>query len=163
MQSKLVALFRCAMRYEPNTGLFHWLVMSGKGRPETVAGSKHCAGYIQLCYRGHRVLAHRLAWAFTHGEFPQREIDHINGDRTDNRIANLRDVSRSVNNENLRGARSHNKSGLLGVSRRNWCSTFGAAIRVNGKRYHLGSFSSAEKAHEAYLTAKRRLHEGNTL
>jgi hypothetical protein len=159
----LLALFKTAVDYDPETGLFRWKLLSGKARPGAIAGSRHCQGYVAIGYQGHRMLAHRLAWAFVHGEFPRHEIDHINGDRTDNRIANLRDVSRSVNNENLRGARSHNKSGLLGVSRRNWCSTFGAAIRVNGKRYHLGSFPSAEKAHEAYLTAKRRLHEGNTL
>ena len=112
---------------------------------------------------GARHYAHRLAWLFATGEWPKETIDHINGDRGDNRIANLRDVPRRINCENQRKARSVNRVGLLGVSRATGNrpgKPYTAFIGVRGKSVGLGYFPTAELAHEAYLAAKRRLHEG---
>lgn len=114
---------------------------------------------VQL--RGHKVLAHRIAWALQHGEWPQGEIDHINGDRQDNRIENLRDVPSFVNKQNLRSATKRNRLGILGVHARR--GKFRAFISVDGAVRALGTFHSAIEAHAAYLAAKRAGHKGNTL
>lgn len=110
-------------------------------------------------------MAHRLAWVHVHGSWPAGDIDHINGDKLDNRIANLRDVTRSVNKENMRSARGDNKVGLLGVHvrRQNTTRPYVASIRVSGKLIHLGAHNTPEAAHAAYLEAKRRLHSGCTI
>ena len=95
------------------------------------------------------------------GEWPDGYIDHGNGVRTDNRWANLRAGDRSFNMQNQRRARRDNTTGWLGVSRVK--SRFEAAIQVRGRRFRLGRFDTPEAAHAAYLTAKRKLHEGCTL
>jgi hypothetical protein len=76
--------------------------------------------------------AHRLAWAFVHGGFPDQHIDHINGDPSDNRLCNLRVADRSLNMQNQRHARSDSATGLLGVSKNG--SGWRAEIRVDGKK-----------------------------
>lgn len=102
-------------------------------------------------------------WLIVHGTLPEDEIDHVNGIKDDNRMENLRTVDHQTNMQNLRKALSTNKLGLLGVQARcdgkKWC----ARIIANGAQHHLGSFDTPELAHEAYLAAKRRLHDGCTL
>jgi hypothetical protein len=95
-----------------------------------------------------------------YGYWPN-EVDHVNGAKDDNRIANLREVTHSENMQNQRGARSDSKTGLLGVSAHHgkWC----ARIRVKGTLKHLGSYSTPEAAHQAYVKAKRVLHPHGTL
>ena len=96
------------------------------------------------------------------GAWPKGDIDHINGKRDDNRIANLRDVPRAVNRQNVLRARADNRVGLIGVkASRN--GTYEARIGVNGKYLHLGTYRTAEAAHAAYVSAKRQHHIGNTL
>ena len=93
-------------------------------------------------------------------------IDHINGARNDDRLANLRDVSQAVNVQNIREARGHSHSGLLGASKmhnRRGTKLWAARIVVDGLARHLGYFSSGEEAHQAYLSAKRKMHEGCTI
>ena len=126
------------------------------------AGSVNDKGYIVIRCFGRLYHAHRLAWLLTHGAWPAGDIDHINGIRTDNRIANLRDVSRSVNQQNLKTARRDNQTGLLGVKKTR-CGTFEARINLNGRYVHLGTFPAAAEAHQAYITAKRKHHEGCTI
>jgi hypothetical protein len=95
------------------------------------------------------------------GEWPANHVDHKNGVRNDNRWCNLRDVTRSVNSQNQRHAPAGSKTGLFGVQvDRN---KFRARIIVTGTRHGLGSFESAEEAHQAYIDAKRSLHAGCTL
>ncbi len=150
------------LAYDPQTGVFTRLVNRAKFRAGEVAGS-YCKGRLSVRVAGVTYYAHRLAWLYVNGEWPDGYIDHINGDPADNRIANLRVVTMAVNNQNRRSPRKDNRSsGLMGVYRRNsgnWCS----AIRLDGKQYHLGTFASADLAHAAYLVAKRRLHEGCTI
>lgn len=157
--------------YDPLTGVFRW-----KARPDGPtqwnnrwAGKE--AGSIDGMY-GYRLIglfgktyrANRLAWAYIHGRWPAGVIDHVNGIRTDNRISNLRDVSKSVNGQNQRTATRKNRStGLLGATFDKRKKKFRADINVNGKARHVGYFATAEAAHLAYLDAKRRLHEGCTI
>lgn len=150
-----------AVRYAPETGEFIWLVKSTRTRAGDIAGASY-NGYRFIKIRQKKYAAHRLAWFYVYGGWPQQDIDHINGDRSDNRIANLRDVPRSINAQNTRRARIDNRSsGLLGVTkiRGEWA----AQIFVGGKNMRLGRFSKPEEAHEAYLSAKRQFHEGCTL
>ena len=95
------------------------------------------------------------------GAMPAGDVDHINGNRADNRWCNLRDVSRTLNNQNQRRAQKDNETGLLGVSPHR--GRFKAQIRVNGKVRNLGLFDSPEVAHKVYLAHKRLMHPGNTL
>jgi hypothetical protein len=151
------------LNYDRETGLFTW-----KKSPTpriavgTAAGSTNEKGYIVIVHMGQILMAHRIAWLFAHGEWPKGDIDHINGNPADNRLCNLRDVTRSVNQQNLKRARRDNGTGLLGVKRaRN--GSFEARINVQGRYVHLGTFLTAGEAHQAYLTAKRTNHQGCTL
>jgi hypothetical protein len=155
------------LHYDPITGVFRWRFggrsHAGKKQPWSVAGTPHNMGYISIAVSRNRYLAHRLAWMYTHGEWPKQYIDHINGDRSDNRIENLRDVSHQANCENKRAVGKQNTSGFLGAGWREDRQKWRGIITINGKQKHLGFFDTAEAAHKAYLTAKRELHQGNTL
>jgi hypothetical protein len=154
---------RTLLRYEAETGKFYWLVNrpGGCAKAGTQAGSIEVQGYVVITLLGRRCKAHRLAWFYVHGEWPTEHLDHINGDRTDNRICNLRMVSNAVNMQNLKRARSDNRLNLLGVTAQK--NRFRARIQVDGKLKQIGSFLTAEEAHDAYLIAKRQLHEGCTI
>jgi hypothetical protein len=149
--------------YNPETGLFKWRIdVNNKVHAGDIAGVKRGNGYIHIGFGYRLYSAHRLAWEYAHGEIPEgMQIDHINGIRDDNRIENLRLATPTVNRQNLRKALSNSSSGFLGVSpsRGKWRSR----IKVSGKFIHLGVYNTPEEAHEAYLVAKRQLHEGNTL
>lgn len=133
-------------------------------RLNKVAGCKYSEGYIVVSVPGgRRFSAHRLIWLWVYGEWPKHEIDHINGNRSDNRIENLRDVTRSVNGENRRAADITNKSGILGASWLEKRKCYQVVISVRGTQHFLGLFKDPEQARNAYITAKRKLHEGNTL
>lgn len=144
---------REVLDYNAETGVFVWKQRTGsRSVPGQVAGCDHSLGYRFVCVDGKRYKEHRLAWFYVHGVWPLGEVDHIDGSRNNNVISNLRDVSKSVNQQNLRAAKSHNKSGLLGVTKRKkggWCA-----------RITIGTFDTPEEAHAAYVEAKRRLHSG---
>lgn len=126
------------------------------------AGTAHVHGYIQISINGRFYLAHRLVWLHVHGKWPLGELDHINGNKSDNRIENLRDVSRATNMENVRRPRTNNSSGYLGVSL-DRAGFWAAKINVSRKTIYLGRYASPERAHQAYVEAKRKLHAGCTL
>ena len=151
------------LHYDPLTGLFTRSVYrSPNAKAGDVAGGDNGRGYIKINVDGVSHYAHRLVWLYVHGKFPDKNIDHINGNTFDNRVSNLRDVQQGINLQNQKQARSDNKScGLLGVSRDK--SKWSAQISTDKKLTHLGNFPTPELAHEAYLAAKRQHHEGNTL
>lgn len=119
--------------------------------------------YFRICMGQQVFLAHRIAWLYMTGEFPDGVIDHINGNPSDNRWCNLRCVTQKENSQNVYKAKKNSKSGLLGAHfskvHRRWV----AQIRVNGKTKQIGAFDDAQSAHQAYIAEKRRLHEGNRL
>lgn len=150
--------------YDPETGVFTRRITAGKFLAGTIAGTESAVGYIYIGIDGMPRLAHRLAWMYVHGAWPADQIDHINGNKSDNRIANLRDVSRATNMQNLKGARKDNKSsGLLGVTFNRHAGKFAAQITVEGKMRNLGLYGSPQEAHAAYLAEKRRVHHGCTI
>lgn len=165
MRDLTAEALKAQLHYDPTTGIFTRVMNST--RPDLIgkaAGTLRPAstGYQTISVARKRYYAHRLAWLYMTGEWPQI-IDHINGDRTDNRWANLRSVTQVVNAQNVHGAQSDNKSGFLGA---HFCKTTGryrAMLRVGKKYMHLGRFDTAQEAHAAYVEAKRQHHEGNTL
>jgi hypothetical protein len=118
-------------------------------------------GYIEVGVLGGNYTAHRLAWLWMTGDWPTGHIDHINGNRTDNRWSNLRITDHAGNAQNRSRPNRNNKVGLLGVCPEG-ATRFGAKIRVNGVRIWLGAFDTPEEAHGAYIKAKRDLHKGCT-
>ena len=99
----------------------------------------------------------RLAWFYVHGTWPDAEIDHINHMRDDDRIDNLRIVTRRSNNQNRSSPRRDSTTGVMGVSRKR--NRWQASIQVNGAVLHLGTHDTAESASAAYISAKHRLHD----
>jgi hypothetical protein len=150
---------RALLSYDARTGVLTRIVRtSNRCRVGDTAGSLTFYGYLSVCVDGKDHFAHRLAWLYMTGEWPRGNIDHIDGDKTNNRWSNLRDVDQAVNMQNLRAAHKDSTTGLLGVSyckeRRRWY----ARIYARGHRASLGGFSSAEDASAAYQAAKKRHH-----
>lgn len=152
---------REVLKYCPATGLFSWLIdVSSTGRMGEVAGCKTRAGYIVIRIDGKLHLAHRLAYLYIYGVWPDRLVDHKNGVKSDNRLDNIRGASRSQNGQNTRSAWGHNKaSGFLGVHWSEQCGAWRAKVNHQGRQYHAGTFDTPEEAHEAYVAKKRQLHE----
>ena len=156
---------KAILRYDEATGIFYWI---SKVNRKVVAGSKAgCMtkkGYIMIGVNHEQHFAHRLAWLYVHGELPKMFLDHINGEKSDNRICNLRPADHSLNNQNQRAAQPTNKSsGLLGCYFVKAKGKYKAQIHHSGKSSHIGYFKNAEEAHQAYLIAKRELHRGCTI
>lgn len=147
------------LSYSPLLGTF---VYRRGQRAGQLISNKTEQGYAVVRINGVQHLAHRVAWLIATGEMPQGFIDHINGDRADNRISNLRVVDVTLNNQNRCTPQRDNKtSKFLGVSGwSRWPGKFRAQIKVMGKKIHLGVFDSEEEAAAAYIAAKRRLHAG---
>ena len=114
-------------------------------------------GYWKIAVHGSLRRRARIVWEMFNGEI-RGQIDHINGDRSDDRIENLRDVSPSFNQQNRRAPQANSKTGFLGASRNG--GGYIARIRVGGVRTYIGRFGTAELASAAYLAAKERLHPG---
>lgn len=104
---------------------------------------------------------HRLIWLWHFGNFPEKHIDHIDGNPANNRIENLREATDAQNMQNQRTARVNNKLGVQGVYQVN--NRFRAVLTTNGKSKHLGYFDTPEQAHQAYLEAKRKQHSFGTI
>lgn len=153
------------LSYSPETGEFRWIQTATRRVPAgSIAGTKKISGKpISIRIDGKHYQAHQLAWFYVHGVWACSEIDHKNGDSSCNAINNLRPVTRNGNMQNERKARRTNKrSGLLGAyrgARGRWFSS----ICVDNKPQYLGTFDTPELAHEAYLTAKRALHQTCTI
>lgn len=159
-QARLKELYH----YNEGTGEFTRLFSRCNANKAGILVSKKTeAGYFRLWIDGRLYMRHRLAWLYVYGEFPAGQIDHINGIRDDNRIANLRDATPAINAQNTRGPRRDSSTGLRGVVWSKRERKYLAHIYVNKRSRYLGRFETAESAYAAYLTAKRELHPGCTI
>jgi hypothetical protein len=146
------------LHYDPETGIFTWAI-SRPGMPKgRIAGSLHNEGYIDLMIDGRHYRAHRLAWLYVYGKFPDDLIDHKDGVRSNNKISNLRECTNSTNLQNLKRGYTGTSSSFLGVSWHRKANKWVAQIVTNGKNKYLGLFNTEEDAHKAYLAAKATLH-----
>lgn len=148
------------LSYDPATGVFTWLQQCGRVKPGEIAGTISSNGYVQIRIKGRIYLAHRLAWLCMHGEMPALMLDHINMNKQDNRIANLRLANKSQNSQNTL-ASAANTSGYKGVSWSKQSKKWRASIKVNQKAKHLGFFELPEDAYAAYKNAAQELHTHN--
>ena len=145
------------LEYCPKTGIFTWRVRVSRAVDAgSAAGTIVGHGYISIGIRRRYYTAHRLAWLYTHGVWP-RELDHINGIRTDNRITNLREVTRSENRRNSCRPTT-NTSGYKGVTWYAPTKRWQARCTVAGTRHSLGYFETPEAAGEAYAVFARANH-----
>lgn len=149
--------------YDPLTGvLTRKITTSTNAKAGSVAGSPQSNGYLRVRVGPKLHHAHRLAWLLHTGSWPENTIDHINGARSDNRIANLRDLPKAVNNQNRRGPSTRvTRTGLAGVSPTG--ERFMAKVTTDRRQEYLGTFDTPEDAHQAYLIAKRERHVACTI
>ena len=138
-----------------------YLIRKARTSPNTrigeVAGRINNKGYRQTMVDNHRYMEHRLVWLYVYGAWPLVDVDHINGNRSDNRIENLRLATRAENQQNV-GMRSHNTSGYIGVTWYKKLNKWRAQIKAHGKKLHIGLFDCPAEAHKAYLAKKAELH-----
>jgi hypothetical protein len=146
--------------YDEKTGILKWRNdhkrLSWIKAGDEVGKSSLKMGYKCTAIKGKQYYQHRLVWLYVHGEWPEQSIDHINGDKTDNRIKNLRLATRSENQHN----RKKTKKGTMGAYRHysgRWYST----IMIENKKHYLGMFKNEEEAGKAYAEAKSKLHPFN--
>lgn len=142
------------LRFDADTGRLHWK-NTGKGRPLDLtkeAGNRRPDGYRAIYIDSRLYLTHRLVWLYVHGEWPPHDIDHINHDKSDNRIENLRPATRTENKGNSLGKSGH----LKGTTpfRNKWK----AAIGFQRKTFHIGVFATEEEAHAAYMAKAQELY-----
>lgn len=153
------------LAYEPTTGEFRWKTDRFAGRKHAckiasagdLAGSQTWKGYWCIRIDGRCYMSHRLAWLAVYGEWPVETVDHIDGDRRNNQIANLRLASNGQNLWN-RKAQRNNTSGSKGVTFDRSRSKWIAQIAVDGRRHHLGRFDSIDDASAAYRCAAVKYH-----
>lgn len=142
------------LKYDIETGIFTRYIASRKCFSEAGSLKK---GYIYICVLSKVYAAHRLAWLYVNGEFPTSEIDHINRDKSDNRICNLREASHSDNSLNV-GLSRCNTSGYKGVWFRKDCRKWVAESTANGKKVKIGIFNTIDEANVARIGFAKTNH-----
>ncbi|MDH0157327.1 HNH endonuclease [Stutzerimonas stutzeri] len=143
------------MHYSPETGVF--TRRKKVNQMPTEAGSTDKQGYRRIHLLGKVYRAHRLAWFYLTGEWPSAEIDHINGDRSDNRISNLRQCTHQQNNHN-QPIRRNNRSGVKGVHWDRRLQKWHAQVCLNFKVHHVGHFDDLSEAALAVMDQRKKLH-----
>ena len=150
--------------YDHVTGIITWKSRPAMGKAWNgrhagkVAGFVDIGGYRHIKVMGERYAAHRIAWIYMTGEWPEYEIDHANGDRADNRFKNLREAKPGDNNQNIRKQKRSLTSRFMGVSYRKKDGAWVAQICRGRKVVYLGGFASEHAARDAYRAAKSRIH-----
>lgn len=153
--------WRAAVAYTPESGVFTWISRPARRCHIGAQAGTISNGRRYITVAGNKIACARLAWWFVSGEPPKMDVDHKDGDKLNDRIDNLRDVAPIVNAQNLRGPKSNNQIGVLGVRRHR--GRFEARIVVAGKEKGLGGYATSDEAARAYVDAKRLLHEGCTI
>jgi hypothetical protein len=144
--------------YNPETGALTWRKnRGGAAKCGDVAGHVRKDGYRRIVHGGVPYYAHRVAWLLVYGRWPQKNIDHVDGHKDNNRLCNLREATHTENQWN-RGAYSNNKCGLKGVCFDRRADAWRATIYVDRRQRHLGYFPNPETAHKAYCKAAKELH-----
>jgi len=138
-------------RYDNNVGELVW------AKSGLVAGTLKSAPYRKIRLGAKNYMAHRLIWLYIYGTFPKHHIDHINCNKLDNRLENLREATTAQNRCNC-GIRSNNKSGFKGVSQAKGRKTWRAQITIDRQTLDLGTFKTRELASEAYQSAVAEYH-----
>lgn len=152
------------LSYNEETGEFCWIEKpKNQYKDRDFAGWVRKDGYKSIMINGKSYFSHRLALLYVYGYMPVMHVDHIDGNPLNNAIANLREVGRTLNMQNQKRAQKSNILGILGVRKAPGTCKFISRIQVNKKPIFLGSFDTAEAAHEAYLNAKRNLHLSCTI
>lgn len=149
-------VFKSLFRYDPETGIITWNCdRNHKIKKGMVAGSLSNNGYIYIKPRGLNMSAHRIAWFLYYGDWPKGVVDHINRDKTDNRIANLRDVTQKVNNQNHPPRK--NLFGVPGIYyRKSRKKCYVVMIGVDNKNVFIGSYESLLDAYAARKSAEAK-------
>lgn len=158
--SELISVhdLRDYLDYDKNNGLFKWKKKSGlKVRIGSVAGTLHPSGYIKIAILGKKYSAHKLAWLYVNGYYPTKVVDHINGIKSDNRISNLRECTKTQNEWN-RGLNKNNTSGVKNVSMNKEKKKWHVQIKTDGKRVYSKYFKSFEDAKLAAIEARIKFH-----
>lgn len=140
--------------YDPVQGTFIWKISKRKTKKGQIAGRKHPKGYIQITINDHTYMAHRLAWLYVYKSWPTKQIDHINENKKNNRINNLRDISQTNNQFNQSNPQKNNTSGYRGVSLHKLSGLYRVQVMCKRKQYHIGYFKNIEEAYKAYLEAR---------
>lgn len=143
------------LHYDPESGVFTWRVARGPIKAGNVAGALQRIGYrvIRLDLELH--YAHRLAWLYITDGWPAAEVDHIDGDKGNNRWSNLRDVAHKANCANQHVAQG--SAGLLGAAWNKRSKNWRAIVTRDDKQIHIGTFPTPGAAHVAYLQARQVL------
>jgi hypothetical protein len=146
--------------YQSISGEFVWKISpTSSVAVGSRAGSVHSSGYKIITIDGTRVRAHRLAWFYNHGVWPSNGMDHINGQKLDNRLENLRDSTASVSSFN-RGRPSNNTSGIVGVRWDKRGKKWRASITIKHKDVYLGAYDNVRDAQAARAKAERKYFPG---
>lgn len=149
--------------YNPLTGIVtRKSTVTSNAKEGSVVGWLNSDGYLHVKIRKTSYKLHRVIWLYVHGEWPKGVIDHINRDRKDNRLANLRDTTVQVNNIN-KPIRKDSKTGIPGVTFHPRDKTYYAACKRDGKQNYLGSFKTIEEATNAVNNFKAKYEIGRTL
>lgn len=148
-----IDLLKSLLDFSIETGLFTWKKQRPKCRIGNVAGYKNGTGYINIDLLGVVYPAHRLAWFYVYGTPEFKEIDHINMIRHDNRICNLREVTRA---QNVQNTKPRSESGLKGITKACSSGKWIATIKINGSCIYLGTFDDKYIAYETWLNAAKK-------
>lgn len=156
MSSLTQAKLKESLLYDAATGLFSWRVKPNRNiKIGATAGCKK-DGYVQIRLDKKSYLAHRLAWLYVHGVTPDEFVDHIDGDKSNNRITNLRPATMSQNRQNIRSATKNSKTGVKGVCL--FRDKFRSSITIGSRYIFLGDYNTIHEAASAYSVAQKIHH-----
>lgn len=139
------------LHYDAETGLFTWK-NPPRGKTKGQVAGTNSKGYVRIFIKGKGYLAHRLAYLYLYGSFPKKEIDHANGDRSDNRICNIREATRSQNCANKKTGSGEMKGCYWNGKRKLWI----VQIKKDGIKKTVGRYKTADEAKKAYAVASNK-------